>query len=963
MAKELIVSVNGREKKIAIVEDDSVTEFYVERGDENQGIVGNIYKGRVMKVLPGMQSAFVDIGLERDAFLYVSDFIEDEDDDGAFEERKAIAPQPQAKQERPRPAARVAQPEPVEAVEPADETEEELQVLALRHIEELAEEPVVEPADEDEIEELAAIAPEKVAPPAAPVEVEPEGRKARRQRRLRYAEPEEPAAPVVEAPVKEAKEAREAKEAKETREAGEASEAGEAEPEEGGGRRRRRPRRKRGAEAVEVTAEPVEAEVSEAEIVETAETAETAEPGLIGPKVGSSEFEGLLLAQHELERVIDDEMEGIEGEMLKDAMVQEKITGRIHAEEIRTSILEVEPTPEVRVGSLRSSLPGDSDFERVSDDETIEAALDEDREAQSSASDSDSTSNLAEEEAEAETGVETEEESAATSADEQAAEPSAESQDEAGGEADEEAAGEGVGLAASEEDASEEAASALNGEEREAGEDDAASEIAASEAEGLEAEAGPLEDASAEVRHRPGREEMATRRGGRGRRRFRRTPVTDATGDGEDERDGDDEQAEAPPISYSRPIERFHRPVISDLLREGQEILVQIAKEPIGQKGARITSHIALPGRYIVYMPTVEHIGVSRKIGTDEERQRLRRTLHQLRAETGAPGGFIVRTAANGCTTEELRDDMQYLLRTWSDIRRRTERAKAPAIIHRDLDLVQRILRDQLSSDFNAIRVDNEFEYERIVDFVNRFAPKLVHRVKLYTKDTPILEEYGVQPEIDKAVKPRVWLKSGGYIVINQTEALVAIDVNTGKFVGKSNRLEDTIVKTNLEAAKEIVRQIRLRDLGGIIVLDFIDMEERRNRMKVMQALEQELKSDRSPSKILQFNDFGLVAVTRKRVKQSLERTLCTPCPYCAGGGMVKSPQTVCYEILAEARRVSKDVDSHNEIILRVSPEVAKALRSTERDVFAEIEAYLGGVVTIKSDAAVHQEQFDIALV
>jgi ribonuclease G len=362
-------------------------------------------------------------------------------------------------------------------------------------------------------------------------------------------------------------------------------------------------------------------------------------------------------------------------------------------------------------------------------------------------------------------------------------------------------------------------------------------------------------------------------------------------------------------------------------------------------------------------MPNVEHIGVSRKIASEEERQRLKRALHQLRGEEAAPGGFIVRTAANGRTLEELREDVQYLLRTWTDIRRRAERVKAPAIVHRDLDLVQRILRDQLSSEFTAIRVDNEFEYERIVDFVNRFAPKLVRRVKLYTKETPILEEYGVQAEIDKAVKSRVWLKSGGYIVINQTEALVAIDVNTGKFVGRSNRLEDTIVKTNLEAAREIVRQIRLRDLGGIIVLDFIDMEERRNRQKVMQVLEQELRNDRSPSKILQFNDFGLVAITRKRVKQSLERTLCTTCSYCGGSGMVKSPQTVCYEILAESRRIAKDLDGHNEVILRVNPEVAKALRSSERDVFNDIEATLGSLVTIKSDPTVHQEQFDIALV
>ncbi len=491
-------------------------------------------------------------------------------------------------------------------------------------------------------------------------------------------------------------------------------------------------------------------------------------------------------------------------------------------------------------------------------------------------------------------------------------------------------------------------------------------------------EAGPenkgpideLKDAVARVRGRSRRGEMATRRGGRGRRRgpyrTRAATAAEPSLSVEERRDEEayeqEEPAPLPRPALARAVDRFARPVITDLLREGQEIIVQIAKEPIGQKGARITSHVALPGRYIVYMPTVDHIGVSRKIGTDEERQRLKRTLHQLRAESGAPGGFIVRTAANGCTIDELREDMQYLIRTWSDIRRRADRVKAPAIAHRDLDLVQRILRDQLSSDFTAIRVDSEFEYERIVDFVNRFAPKLVNRVKLYTKDTPILEHYGVQAEIDKAVKPRVWLKSGGYIVINQTEALVAIDVNTGKFVGKSNRLEDTIVKTNLEAAKEIVRQIRLRDLGGIIVLDFIDMEERKNRQKVMTALEQELHSDRSPSKILQFNDFGLVAITRKRVKQSLERTLCTPCPYCGGGGMVKSPQTVSYEILAEARRISKDVDHHNEVILRVNPEVAKALRGPERDVLAEIEAYLGGMVTIKSDPTVHQEQFDIAL-
>ncbi|HEY9502864.1 MAG TPA: Rne/Rng family ribonuclease, partial [Pyrinomonadaceae bacterium] len=410
-----------------------------------------------------------------------------------------------------------------------------------------------------------------------------------------------------------------------------------------------------------------------------------------------------------------------------------------------------------------------------------------------------------------------------------------------------------------------------------------------------------------------------------------------------------------------------HQPAITDLLSEGQEILVQIAKEPIAKKGARITSHIALPGRFLVYMPTVEHVGVSRKIESDSERHRLRKLIQTIRAEEDIPsGGFIVRTAGVGINEKDLREDVRYLVRTWLDIRGSAEKAKAPALVHRDLDLVQRLLRDQLSEDFDSIRVDSEEEYQRIVEFINRIQPRMVKRVKLYTREQPILESYGVQVEIDKAIKPRVWLKSGGYLVINQTEALVAIDVNTGKFVGRgSGRLEDTITRTNLEAVDEIVRQIRLRDLGGIIVLDLIDMEERRNRQKVMQALQEALRNDKSPTKVLSFNDFGLVIMTRKRVKQSLERTLCSPCQYCQGAGLVKSPQTVCYELLEESRRLAKGMNGerdNKQVTLRVNPDVAKALRSSERDVLLEIEDYLGPV-DISSDPAIHQEQFDFAVI
>jgi ribonuclease G len=410
-----------------------------------------------------------------------------------------------------------------------------------------------------------------------------------------------------------------------------------------------------------------------------------------------------------------------------------------------------------------------------------------------------------------------------------------------------------------------------------------------------------------------------------------------------------------------------HQPTITDLLREGQEILVQIAKEPIAKKGARITSHIALPGRFLVYMPTVEHVGVSRKIESDSERQRLRKLITLIRGTEDIPsGGFIVRTAGVGISEADLREDVRYLVRTWLDIRATAEKTKPATMVHKDLDLVQRILRDQLSDDFAAIRVDSEEEYEGIVEFINRIQPRLVKRVKLYTRDRPILEAYGVQVEIDKAIKPRVWLKSGGYLVINQTEALVAIDVNTGKFVGRgSGRLEDTITRTNLEAVEEIVRQIRLRDLGGIIVLDLIDMEERRNRQKVMQTLQDALRSDKSPTKVLSFNDFGLVIMTRKRVKQSLERTLCAPCQYCQGAGLIKSPQTVCYELLEEARTLGKAMNgdkANKQTTLRIHPEVAKALRSSERDVLNEIEEYLGPV-DINSDPMVHQEQFDFAFI
>jgi Rne/Rng family ribonuclease len=406
-----------------------------------------------------------------------------------------------------------------------------------------------------------------------------------------------------------------------------------------------------------------------------------------------------------------------------------------------------------------------------------------------------------------------------------------------------------------------------------------------------------------------------------------------------------------------RSMQTSDLPIISDLLKPGQEILVQIAKEPIAKKGARITSHIALPGRFLVFMPTVSHIGVSRKIESDTERQRLKRILVSERDD--ASGGFIVRTAAEGASEEDLRADLRFLLHLWSEIKQRSDDSKSPALIYHDLSLIERILRDQVSSNFSSIWVDSEADYERIVRFLNRFSPTLVRRVKLYTKEVPLFEHFGIQDEISKALRSKVWLKSGGSIVINQTEALVAIDINTGKYVGKSARLEDTIVKTNLDAVPEIVRQIRLRDLGGIIVIDFIDMDDRKNRFRVMAALEEALKSDRAPTKVLQFNDFGLVAITRKRVKQSLERTLSVPCPTCQATGMVKSPTTVCNEIYTELRKMKKHFEN-SDVLLRVNPETVKVLKSNNASWLTEFEELVGKNILVKSDAALHPEQFDI---
>lgn len=398
---------------------------------------------------------------------------------------------------------------------------------------------------------------------------------------------------------------------------------------------------------------------------------------------------------------------------------------------------------------------------------------------------------------------------------------------------------------------------------------------------------------------------------------------------------------------------------IGKVLQENQEILVQVSKEPIGRKGARITSHVAFPGRYLVYMPTVSHVGVSRRIVSDEERRRLKSLIRELRRDF-TKGGYIVRTVAENHSKEELRRDMEYLTRLWDRVRREGQRMAAPALVYAEPSLSERVVRDYLSADFRHVHIDDEEEYEKTLEMVRRLSPELVSRIKLYPMDSDILQDYGIDAEIEKALRPKVWLKSGGHMVINQTEALVAIDVNTGRYVGKTDSLEDTITRTNLEVVKELVRQIRLRNIGGIIIIDFIDMADSSNQRQVLDALRRELSKDKAPFKVLDFNEFGLVALTRKRDKQSLERTLSQRCTVCEGTGLTRSVRTVCYSVHHQVQKMLPLSPDAKSMTIRCHPEIGKALRGGENVVLKEINKLTGQKIRVKTDPLLPIGQFEV---
>ena len=966
MSKEMVISANPHETRVAILEDGQLCEYYVER-EKEFALVGSIYKGRVTRVLPGMQSAFVDIGLDGDAFLYVSDFLEGIEDfettlTPAEEKVKKMQDEGGAVFAEPAASAPAVEPPDVEsAPAPAETGATSIGELPGEHLSPAA----------------AGSAPSPNYSHGQTQHDRPHfdrgrhghgpgrdfgrgggrggrhggrfnrggrgGRGGGNDRRFgrelpasKYAShrPYEPPEPGGETQISELLPG-------EHLARFQAGESGSA------------PAAASAPALAPETALPIQDAAPAAPSTETHETVHEA------PRQPAREFD----------RGFASSLEPLPGETLSKSHHHEvahaepaaRVTDNehliahdepepIHAAETQPESLELAPelaeSGDTETAEL-SEEEASSLAEHVAEAQSEEAARKAEERAFSadvSAPEIESTEDEAAAEAEEEQEEEEEEgaengsiaaspaEGASELADDQARELTAEEEHHL-----EELAAAAAEDAAEEEAESEEVLESLEETEH-------ALEMEAGIAAGAEGlpipDANPIAQPPQQLEARVqsdfrSRMQHPARRGGRdrGRRPHR--------GHG-----------------HFRPQQQRRPQLISELLKQGQEIIVQIAKEPLGKKGARITSHVALPGRSLVYMPTLDHTGVSRKIASAEERSRLRHLVNDAKGSAG--GGFIVRTAAGSASPDEVRADVEFLTHTWSEIKSRAEQRKAPALLHRDLNLVERMLRDHINADFSAVWVDTEDEYTKVVDFMNRFQTALVNRVKLYSKDTPIFEEFGIQQEIDKGLRPKVWLKSGGYIVINHTEALVAIDVNTGKFVGKgSTRLEDTIVRTNLEAVKEIVRQMRLRDLGGIIIIDFIDMEERRNREKVMAALEEALKADRAPSKMLRFNEFGLIAITRKRTKQALERTLCQPCPYCTGSGMVKSVPTLCYEIQTEARKMAPEMDS-GSVTLRVHPEIAKALKTRESSLVEELERWTKKSIIIQADPTLHWEQYDI---
>ncbi len=417
-------------------------------------------------------------------------------------------------------------------------------------------------------------------------------------------------------------------------------------------------------------------------------------------------------------------------------------------------------------------------------------------------------------------------------------------------------------------------------------------------------------------------------------------------------------QEEAMPDNAEESMPSLGIPLnIEDLLHEGQDIMVQISKEPIGTKGARLTSHISLPGRHLVLMPSVNHIGISRRIEDPLERERLRNIIQELRPGTL---GFIVRTASEGVDRSKLRSEMDFLQKLWASIQEKKTRASGTGLLHKDLTISLRSVRDLFTREVDRLVIDSKEEYTHIMEFIETFVPSLKYSLELYEGPDPIFDFYGIEMEISRALEKKIWLKSGGYIVIELTEALTAIDVNTGSYVGARN-LEETILKTNLEAVREIAYQLRLRNLGGLIVIDFIDMEKKSNRERVFTALKEALSKDKAKTHILRMSELGLIEMTRKRTRENLNRLLTEPCFYCDGRGSLKSKKSICYEIFRDLERETGAPMENSNICVHVNTEIARVLKEEEQQSIMDLERRINRRIIILAEESLHLEEYEVS--
>jgi ribonuclease G len=767
MSNILVINASGQETRVALIEQGTISEYYLERKNE-KGIVGNIYKGRVVRVLPGMQAAFVDIGLDKAAFLYVGDIVADPSFPGFSEEMDIAASSVEGDPLEAEDLAEPTEDQPVTAAEPAAAAEPALEHLVA------APDPIPVPAsvlkDGAAAEEIALI---QTAKAEATVEI----------------------AAAIETPA-----------------AAEIAPALEAAP---------------AAAAAPAEAPPAEAA---AEVIE-------------------------LHADDALEDEEEDDEE--EEEELDEA-------DAAHAaaeEQIAAEQAASEPPP-----------PG-----------AIVEARPEEGEAAAKAPEAGAR------------GVPAEQRPAAREG---------------------------------------RRGRRRGGRGRKRGNPESPR---------------PGGPAAEQPQARPGNGERREPR--EGRNGFKGDERRNGSGGGSSSSNGSGEK---------RGNGHFHkRAQIQDLLKEGDEVLVQVVKDPIGTKGARITCHISLPGRHLVFMPTVDHVGISRRIENEKERRRLRELVDKYRPDGT---GFIVRTVAENEPSEKLTADIKFLLGLWNEVGKKRESMKAPACVHPDLDLILRSIRDLFSDEVEKLVIDDRAEYERVVSFVEQVAPELKNQVELYGGEEPIFDEYGIEQELVRASNRKVWLKSGGYIIIDQTEALVAIDVNSGRYVGKKGAgasLEDTITKINCEAAKEIVYQLRLRNIGGIIIIDFIDMDKGQNREKVFKTLQDALATDRAKTNVLKISDIGLVEMTRKRVRESIGRLTTEACPVCDGRGHVRSRATMAYDIMREVQRAAGK-HREDQLVISCHPEVAKLLQGQEREAMRLLMMKLNKSITVRPQPQYHVEQYDL---